>query len=157
MWQNHTKRSPEVLAATTATTTASRTNPGLDNIANAEFIREDEGPSSAFQSRHAAYSMSANASPSGLCDPSTPTFSGSTTGESQPSEVKCGVRANADDADGEGVLEDVVLEDGVVEEEEEDVVEEKAMADVPFMAKRAERVSSACGINVLLPVKSARW
>ena len=96
----------------TTTTTASRTNPGLDNIANAEFIREDEGPSSAFQSRHAAYSMSANASPSGLCDPSTRTFSGSTTGESQPSEVKCGVRANADDAEGEGVLED-----GVVEEE----------------------------------------
>ena len=153
MWQNHTKRSPEVLAATTATTTASRTNPGLDRIAVAELIREDEGPSCAFQSRHAAYSMSANASPSGLCDPSTRTFSGSTTGESQPSEVKCGVRANADDAEGEGVLED-----GVVEEEEEDVVEEeKAMADVPFMAKRTERVSSACGINVLLPVKSARW
>ena len=152
MWQNHTKRSPEVLAATTTTTTASRTNPGLDRIAVAELIREDEGPSCAFQSRHAAYSMSANASPSGLCDPSTRTFSGSTTGESQPSEVKCGVRANADDAEGEGVLED-----GVVEEEEEDVVEEKAMADVPFMAKRAERVSSACGINVLLPVKSARW
>lgn len=33
----------------------------------------------------------------------------------------------------------------------------KGVADVPFVAKIAERVSSAIGINVLLPVRSARW
>jgi hypothetical protein len=66
--------------------------------------------------------------------------------------VKCGVRANADDAEEEVVVE---VEEEV--EEEEVVLGEKAVADVSFMAKRTERVSSACGINVLLPVKSARW
>ena len=32
----------------------------------------------------------------------------------------------------------------------------KGVADVPFVAKSAERVSSACGINGLFPVRSAR-
>jgi hypothetical protein len=100
--------------------------------------------------------MSANASPSGLIDPSTLTLSGSTTGESQPSDVKYGVCANADE-EGEG--EDVVEEVVVVGEEDEEEEEEggETVADVPFLAKRAARVRSASGINALLPVRSARW
>ena len=53
----------------------------------------------AFQSLHAAYSISANASLSGLSDPSNTKLSGLTTGESQPSDVKCGVFANGEEAD----------------------------------------------------------
>jgi len=71
---------------------------------------------------------------------------GSTTGESQPAVVKCGVCANADDADADEELE--------VEEEVEDGDDE---AGVPFVAKRAARVNSAWGMKVLLPVRSARW
>lgn len=72
-------------------------------------------------------------------------LSGSTTGASQPSTVKCGVCANADE---EGDGEEVVEEEGE---------EGETVADVPFVAKRAMRVRSACARNVLLPVRSARW
>ena len=51
----------------------------------------------ASQSLHAAYSISANASLSGLSDPSNTKLSGLTTGESQPSDVKCGVFANGEE------------------------------------------------------------
>jgi hypothetical protein len=88
-----------------------------------------------------------------------------TTGESQPSDVKYGVLVNGEDADaarGEGEAEAEEGEEGeesVPEEDEEGYMVVKAVkgvADVPFEAKSAERVRSACGINVLLPVRSAR-
>jgi len=64
------------------------------------------------------------------------------TGESQPEVVKYGVCANADDADADEELEEEDGGDG---------------AEVPFVAKRAARVSSAWGMKVLLPVNIARW
>ena len=107
------------------------------------------------QSRHADWSMSTNAWPSGLREPSTPTFSGSTTGCSQPSDVKCDMPSNAFD----GVEEAVDVE--VVEEEDcatlvEGVVEEKVAAVVPFVVKSAARVSSAWETKFVLPVRTAR-
>jgi hypothetical protein len=82
----------------------------------------------AFQSLHAACSISANASLSGLSDPSKTKLSGLTTGETQPSDVKYGVFANGEEADaamGVGEAEEVVVEefdeyDESAEEEEED-------------------------------------
>jgi len=58
--------------------------------------------------------------------------------------VKYGVCANAD----EGLEGD---------EEDEEGDEGDDGAEVPFVAKRAVRVRSAWGMNVLLPVRSARW
>ena len=87
---------------------------------------------------------------------------GLTTGESQPVVVKCGVYANADEEleedEGEVVVVVVVGEEEVEGEEgdaDEDEDENNG-AEVPFMAKRAVRVSSAWGMKVLLPVRSAR-
>jgi hypothetical protein len=94
--------------------------------------------------------MSANASPSGLILPSTPTFIGSTTGESHPSDVKCGEFANASDVDEEGG--GCAGEDG-----DEGPGENVAEAMVPFVAKIAARVRSASGTYALLPVRRARW
>jgi hypothetical protein len=95
---------------------------------------------------------------------------GLTTGSSQPSTVKCGVFANAFDAVAAelGADEDVttelgadlveVLEVSGVESADEDVTTEApdGVADVPFAAKSAARVSSAFWTNFLLPVRSAR-
>ena len=105
-----------------------------------------------FQSRHAACNINTNASPSGLCDPSETTLRGSTTGESQPSDVKYGVRANADadDADADADA------DEELEEEEEEEADGDDEAEVPFVAKRAARVRSAWEMKVLLPVRIAR-
>lgn len=86
-------------------------------------------------------------------------FSGSTTGCSQPSDVKCDIPANVVDGDGDGVEEEAVE---VVEEDcaalVEDVVEEeeKVAAAVPFVVKSATRVSSAFETNFVLPVRTAR-
>ena len=87
--------------------------------------------------------------------------SGSVTGASQPSTVKCGVFANA-----LGVVEAAelgadpleVLEGGSGESDAEDVTTETpdGVADEPFAAKSAARVRSASGTNFLLPVRSAR-
>ena len=68
-------------------------------------------------------------------------LSGSTTGCSQPSEVKCNISANGFDGEEEGcaaLVEDVVDDDG-------DDEEEKVAEAVPFIVKSAARVSSACG------------
>ncbi len=109
----------------------------------------------AFQSRHAACNISTNASLSGLFDPSETTLRGSTTGESQPSDVKCGVYENADDAEEEeDAAAEEVVEEGVEDEEEEEVGEDGA--ELPFVANRAARVRSAWGMKVWLPVRSAR-
>ena len=43
---------------------------------------------------------------SGLSNPSEPTLRGPTTGEGQPTVVKCGVCLNADDADADERLEE---------------------------------------------------
>jgi hypothetical protein len=67
---------------------------------------------------------------------------GSTTGESQPSDVKCGVYEKADGAEEE---EDAAEEDGAEDG-----------AELPFVANRAARVSSAWGMKDWLPVRSAR-
>jgi hypothetical protein len=77
----------------------------------------------AVQSRHADSSIRTNACPSGLCAPSIPKLSGSTTGASQPSIVKCGVFANSLDAEDVGPGGDPVEEDvGVADEADEGVV-----------------------------------
>ena len=117
------------------------------------------GLPAAVQSRHAAWSMSTNAWPSGLCEPSAPTFSGSTTGCSQPSDVKYDISANG--FDGDGVEEEAeAVEVEVVDEDcaalVEGVVEENVAAAVPFVVKSAARVSSACETNFVLPVRTAR-
>ena len=83
----------------------------------------------AFQSLHAAYSISTNASLSGLSDPSKTKLSGLTTGESQPSDVKCGVFANGEEADaamgvGEAEDDDDDDNDDDDEEKEEESAEE---------------------------------
>ena len=67
---------------------------------------------------------------------------GSTTGESQPADVKYGVFANEDDACADEELDKEGGDDG---------------AEVPFVEKRAARVRSAWGMKVLLPVRSASW
>ena len=82
----------------------------------AQFFFPD--PEFAFQSLHAAYSISANASLSGLSDPSKTKLSGLTTGESQPSDVKCGVFAKGEEADAAmGVGEEDDDDDDDEEEE----------------------------------------
>jgi hypothetical protein len=89
---------------------------------------------------------------------------GLTTGASQPSTVKCGVFANAFDAVAAELGADLVevLEVSGVESVDEDVDEDvtteapDGVADVPFAAKSAARVSSAFWTNLLLPVRSAR-
>ena len=88
----------------------------------AEFFFPD--PEFAFQSLHAAYSISANASLSGLSDPSNTKLSGLTTGESQPSDVKCGVFANGEEADAATGVGEADEEDEEEEEEEEESAEE---------------------------------
>ena len=96
-----------------------------------------------------------------------PTLSGSTTGASQPSGVKCGVFANAFDVgvdEGAGKDVDEEEEDCVsldeleaAEDDDEDVDEGvNVVAAVPLAAKSNARVRSASGINFLLPVRSAR-
>jgi hypothetical protein len=98
-----------------------------------------------------------------------PTLSGSTTGASHPSGVKCGVFANAFDVGvDEGAGEDVDEEEeedcvsldeleAAEDDDDEDVDEGvNVVAAVPFAAKSNARVRSASGINVLLPVRSAR-
>ena len=140
-----TRRSPNVQATTNPATANTGTPPPRSFRT---LPREDgaelgaPGLPAADQSRHAAWSISANASPSGLVPPSTPTFSGSTTGESQPSDVKCGEFANASDVDGE-----VGCAVGG---------ETAAEAMVPFVAKIAARVRSASGTNCLFPVRRTR-
>jgi len=117
------------------------------------------GVDEANQSRQAAWSMSENASPSGLREPSMPTLSGSTTGASQPSGVKCGVFANAFDVGVDEEEEDCVSLDELeaAEDDDEDVDEGvNVVAAVPLAAKSNARVRSASGINFLLPVRSAR-
>jgi hypothetical protein len=117
------------------------------------------GLPTAVQSRHADWSMSTNASPSGLSEPWAPMLFGSTTGCSQPSEVKCDIPANGDgDGDEEAEVEE---EEG--EEEDRAVLVvvsdadgEKVAAAVPFVVKSAARVISACEINFVLPVRIAR-
>ena len=96
-------------------------------------------------------------------------FSGSTTGWSQPSDVKCDIPANVFDDEGDGAEEEavvVVVEEEEEEEEEEDCAplveedvveeEEKVAAVVPFVVKSARRVRSACETNFVLPVRTAR-
>jgi len=97
-----------------------------------------------------------------------PTLSGSTTGASQPSRVKCGVFANAfdvgvDEGAGEDVDEEEEEDCGLLDEleaaedDDEDVDEGvNVVAAVPLAAKSNARVRSASGINVLSPVRSAR-
>ena len=118
------------------------------------------GLPAADQSRHADWSISMKAWPSGLCAPSTPTLRGSTTGASHPSTVKCGVFANAFDvvvaAELGADLVEVLLEVSGVESEDVTTVTPDGVADVPFAAKSAARVSSASRTNFLLPVRSAR-
>jgi len=110
---------------------------------------------------------------------------GSTTGASQPSDVKWGVSANALDAGDAGPGADLAelgvededeIEVGVEDEDEtdegvEDEVETEegigvevettgtpdGVADVPFAANSAARVRSASAIKLLLPVRSSRW
>jgi len=131
-----------------ATTNPGTVNTGTPSSRNFHALPRDGGAElgapglpAADQSHHAARSMSANASPSGLIPPSIPTFSGSTTSESQPSGARCGEFANASDVDdGERGCS---VEDG----DEESVAE--AMA--PFVAKIAARVRSASRTNLLLP------
>ena len=79
--------------------------------------------------------------------------------------MKCGVFANAFDADedededeGEGAREvevEVEESDDVYDASAALEEEVKVVADVPFAAKRAARVSSACETNDLLPVRRA--
>jgi len=148
-----TKRSPNVQATTNPATV----NTGTPPPRNFHFLPREGGAElgapglpASDQSRHAAWSISANASPSGLFPPSTPTFSGSTTGESQPSDVKCGEFANASDVDvDDGEEGGCAVEDG-------DEGENAAEAMEPFVAKIAARVRSASGTNRLLPVRRVR-
>jgi hypothetical protein len=135
-------------AIASAGTPPSRNFHGLPEEGGAELA--SPGLPATDQSRHAAWSISANASPSGLIPPSTPTFKGSTTGESHPSAVKCGEFANASDADADA-------DDGEeVEDGDEGPGENVAEAMVRFVAKIAARVRSASGTYVLLPVRRAR-
>lgn len=80
----------------------------------------------AVQSRHADSSIRTNACPSGLCAPSIPKLSGSTTGASQPSIVKCGVFANALDDGGAGprAVPAVDEDDGVKDDDGDEVEDE---------------------------------
>ena len=79
--------------------------------------------------------------------PSKPTFSGSTTPGSPPSDVKCGEFTNSSDFDdGEGGC---AVED---DDEGENITEAK----VPFVAEIAARVRSASGTNFLLPARRTR-
>jgi hypothetical protein len=121
------RRSPKARATIQPLTTSTGTRSRGALPAACGPVLAAPGLPAANQSRHAACSMSANASPSGLLVPSLPTLSGLVTGLSQPSDVKCGVFANAFDDDGAALLP----------------------------AKRAVRVRSACGTNLLLPVRSA--
>lgn len=118
------------------------------------------GLPAADQSRHADWSISVKAWPSGLCAPSTPMSRGLTTGASHPSTVKCGVFANAFNVVAAELGADLVevLEVSGVESVDEDVttVTPDGVADVPFAAKSAARVSSASRTNFLLPVRRAR-
>jgi hypothetical protein len=101
--------------------------------------------------------MSTNAWPSGLFEPSAPMFSGSTTGCSQPSDVKCDMPANEFDGDADGAEEEVeVVEEDCAALVVDVVKEEKLAAAVPFVVKSATRVSSACETNFVFPVRTAR-
>jgi hypothetical protein len=74
---------------------------------------------------------------SGLCDPSEPTLRGSTTRESQPAVVKCGMCMDEDDADADEKVEE--------DEEEWGDRDEDGGAEVPFVAKRA---SAFCVVEI---------
>jgi hypothetical protein len=113
------------------------------------------GLPAAVQSRHADWSMSTNASPSGLSEPWAPMLFGSTTGCNQPSEVKCDIPANGD-GDGDEEAEAEEEEDCAVLVVVSDADGEKVAAAVPFVVKSAARVISACEINFVLPVRIAR-
>ena len=146
-----TKKSPNVQA----TTNPAIANTGTPPSRNFHTLPREGGAElgapglpAADQSRHAAWSISTNASPSGLILPSTPIFIGSTTGESHPSDVKCGEFANASDVDEGGGC---AVEDG-----DDGPGENVAEAMVPFVAKIAARVRSASGTYVFLPVRRAR-
>src|SRR5487761_1206123 len=98
--------------------------------------------------------MGTNSWPSGLsrCEPWAPTFSRSTTGCSQPSDVKYDMSVNGfecvEEEDGCVALVGISIDD--------DDEEEKVAAAVPFVVKSAAGRRSACGTKFVFPVRSAR-